>query len=156
MVGAVASVAGRSEKHHTFKERKQSEFRKPDMYTRQLHRACRREHACCRCTWYPHDHFHLYLLCRENNTKSWRIIFLRLGLINRARCWSISNQSIYNALRRSTIDINPFFSGAPHIRSSIHQPKTNFSTILIASRRILPWPEYTKASFISKQDWYSD
>ena len=51
-----------------------------------------------------------------------------------------------STMRRSTIDIHPNFSEAPDLRSSIPHPKTNFSTIQIASRRILPWPENTIAS----------
>ena len=40
--------------------------------------------------------------------------------------------------RRSTIEVSPRFSEAPHLRSSTpHHPKTDFSKKLIASRRII-------------------
>ena len=56
-------------------------------------------------------------------------------------------------MRRSTIEVHPTFSEAPHLRSSIPHPKTDFSKKQIASRRITPWPESTKRFF---QDWHSD
>ena len=49
--------------------------------------------------------------------------------------------------RRSTIEVHPNFSEAPHFRSSIPHPKTDFSKNQIASWRIVPWPESTKRVF---------
>ena len=51
--------------------------------------------------------------------------------------------------RRSTIEVHPEFSEAPHFRSSIPHPKTDCSKNQNASRRKLPWPKSTK-SFFSK------
>ena len=51
--------------------------------------------------------------------------------------------------RRSTTEVHPKFSEAPHLRSSIPHPKTDFSKNQIASRRIIPWPKPTKR-FLSK------
>ena len=45
------------------------------------------------------------------------------------------------------IEIPPRFSEAPHLRSSIPHPKTDFSKNQIASRRILPWAESTNVFF---------
>ena len=49
--------------------------------------------------------------------------------------------------RRSTIEVHTNFSEAPHLRSSIPLPKTDFSKTQHASRRIIPWPESTKRVF---------
>ena len=45
------------------------------------------------------------------------------------------------------IAVHPEFTEAPHLRSSIPHPKTDFSKNQIASRRIIPWPESTKRFF---------
>ena len=45
--------------------------------------------------------------------------------------------------RRSTIEVRPTFSEAPHVRSSIPHPKTDISRSQNKSRRITPWPEST-------------
>ena len=45
-------------------------------------------------------------------------------------------------VRRSTIEIHPSFSEAPHLRSSVPYPITDFSKNQIASRWIIPWPTY--------------
>lgn len=59
------------------------------------------------------------------------------------------------AKRSSSIEFPPIFSEAPHLRSPIPHPNTDFSQNQIASRRILPCPKNTKTSF-SKQNWPSD
>ena len=51
------------------------------------------------------------------------------------------------------IEVHPKFSEAPHLRSSIPHPKTDFSKNQIASRRIIPWPESTKR-FFSKSKFF--
>ena len=48
---------------------------------------------------------------------------------------------------RSTIEVHPKVSEAPHSRSSIPHPKTDFRKNRIASRGILPWSKCTIASF---------
>ena len=45
--------------------------------------------------------------------------------------------------RRSTIDVHPNFSAAPHLGSSVPLPKTAFSKNKNASRPIFPWSEST-------------
>ena len=52
--------------------------------------------------------------------------------------------------RRSTIEVHPSFSEAPHLWSSVPRPKTGFSKNQNASRRIIPWPKSTKRFFFSK------
>ena len=49
--------------------------------------------------------------------------------------------------RRSTIEVHPKFSEAPHLRNSIPLPETDFCISQNASRRIIPWPESTKRFF---------
>ena len=54
------------------------------------------------------------------------------------------------------IEVPPKFSEAPHLRSSIPHPKTDFSKNQIASQQIIvPWPESTKR-FFRNRDWHSD
>ena len=52
--------------------------------------------------------------------------------------------------RRSTIEVHPSFSKAPHFRSAIPHPKTDFRTNQNASRQIIPWPKSTIRFFFSK------
>ena len=48
---------------------------------------------------------------------------------------------------RSTIEVNPNFSEAPHLRSSTPHPKTDFGKKYNASWQIVPWPKSTKSFF---------
>ena len=45
------------------------------------------------------------------------------------------------------VEVHTIVSEAPHLRSSIPHPKTDFSKNQIASRRIIPWPKSTKPFF---------
>ena len=47
-------------------------------------------------------------------------------------------------MRRSTIEVHPIFSEAPHLRSSVSHAKTDFSTNHTAFQLILPWFKLTK------------
>ena len=58
--------------------------------------------------------------------------------------------------RRSTIEVHPSFSEAPHLRSSVPRPKTGSSKNQNASRRIIPWPKSTKRFFFRNQDRHTD
>ena len=53
-------------------------------------------------------------------------------------------------LRRSTIEVHPTFSEAPHLTSSIPHPKTEFSKSQNASRRIIPHGLSLQNAFFSK------
>ena len=52
--------------------------------------------------------------------------------------------------RRSTIEVHPNFSEAPHVRSSIPLPKPEFSRNQNASRRIFPYGPSLQNVFFSK------
>ena len=59
-------------------------------------------------------------------------------------------------LRRSTIEVHPKKPEAPHLalRSFIPHPKTDFhSKNQIASRRIIPWPEFGKLFLFEIKIW---
>ena len=58
-------------------------------------------------------------------------------------------------LRRSTIEVHPKFSEAPHLRSSVPHPKTDVSTNQNASPRIISSPKSKKKRRFSKHDWHS-
>ena len=57
---------------------------------------------------------------------------------------------LFPLLRRSTIEVHPNFSEAPHSRSSIPHAKTNLNENQNASRRIIPWPKSSKRFFFSE------
>ena len=50
-------------------------------------------------------------------------------------------------LRRSTIEVHPNFSEAPHVKGFIPHLKTGSSNNKVTPRQIIPWPKYPKAPF---------
>ena len=64
---------------------------------------------------------------------------------------------VYSRYAFYDIEVDPEFSGAPHLRSSIHHAKTYFSK----KSKILPMNNamakiYKKSVIFSKHDWFSD
>ena len=55
--------------------------------------------------------------------------------------------ALIEAVRHSTIEVHPEVSEAPHLKSSLPHPKTDFSLVSDCIPTILPWPKDTKTSF---------
>ena len=58
--------------------------------------------------------------------------------------------------RRSTIQVLPIFSKAPHLRSSIPQPETDFSKNQNCIAASDPMARVYKNILFRNQDWHSD